>query len=151
MCRAAVLFLVTVLVYGCGKQEAGSGRAARPGDAKQSPAAFPPADWGHKELAEHLGQKGVKVEVRHGNSIDRPDRPAALFYTNSGKKNQVGKDWYTEDTSEVIVYRCENGEAAKATAATASGGSFSAGRFAICCNEVPKNKTLADRIQSALR
>lgn len=118
-------FLLFVLVLGCGKPSPTSegkpdtGRAANTPtpapDTGKPQESFPPAEWTHRDLAEHLGKKGVKVELSHAPIQDRPDRPAAFFRDGNGHA--------------LVVYLCRDGQSARESAGSLPEG-FASGRFA---------------------
>ena len=89
--------------------------------AKVSPVkatTVPPDDWTHKELAEYLGTKGVKVKVVPGPSLSRPGRVAAGVGTPG-------------DNIRLLVLLCDTPKIAKEEAGAMGGEAFSANRFAI--------------------
>ncbi|QJX00165.1 hypothetical protein [Frigoriglobus tundricola] len=84
-------------------------------------AYFPPSNWMHIDLAGYLELKGVKVEVRSGESFNQPDRQAVIFRSGSD----------TDDTTAaVLVYRCKDVRTARAVAATMGQNAYSRGLFA---------------------
>jgi len=145
--RATVLVLFAVLALGCNKAEPVAvkeegGRAAAPTptpvpDKGKPEATFPPDSWTHRDLADHLGKKGVKVEVSNAGIFDKPERPAAWFES--------------ADKATVIVFLCTDAKAAREAAGAETAGSFAFGRFAVC-NRYGKSesKDLTAAIKKAL-
>lgn len=141
--RAVAAFVLVVAMVGCEKskptepasREAAKGEPspvptpkaeltpkaepAPSGKQVQQSPQFPPDDWTHKELAEYLGTKGVKVVVIPSPLHGRPGRVAAGFRPPGDDHTGIG------------VFLCESALAAKEEAGAMGEGGFSKGRFAL--------------------
>lgn len=97
-------------------------------------------DWTHKEIAEHLNRKGVKVTVSPAPVFDKPGRTAAYLYEKIGEKEQ-----------RVLAYLCTDAKGAKEQAGTMGEGAFVLGRFAIGQGKDDGSEELLGRVQKALK
>jgi hypothetical protein len=103
--------------------------------------ADPPADWTHKELAAHLGKKGIKVEINPAPLYNSDGRTGAAFH-GPGRDGGV-----------VLVVLCRDEKQARETAGALGGKAFHRGRFAfgVIRKESPENEKLLDAVEAALK
>ncbi len=148
-----LLLVAFVTFVGCDKPElatskrntvpAGPAEVPRPPVADKLPATFPPADWTHRELAEHLGKKGVKVTVHLDPLHTTATRTAAWLY---GVRVE-------DSTPLVLAYLCPNAREATEQAGAMGDGAFASGRFAIGLQGTPTDgsRALLQRVRESLR
>jgi hypothetical protein len=148
MSRLPVVALV--LALGCGKPAPTSAPTApNPSESKgatpDNGAVFPPDDWTHKELAEHLAKKGVKIVVH----------AAGLPYTSSGLPVAFLHEPPDVGQPGVLVYLCRDRQHAREFAGTMGAGAFASGRFAIGLDTVGRDGSddaaFLRRVSAALR
>ncbi len=151
MSRLLVVALV-VFAVGCGsagpldadKEKTKGSEPGRPPVANKAAPTFPPADWTHKELAEHLGKKGVKVTVEARPLLSQSSRIAAVLIGAAAEKR-----------ISVLAFVCSSPQDARDQAGALGGEAFSAGRFAFGSTEGAKASSnelaLLARIQAALK
>jgi hypothetical protein len=81
----------------------------------------PPADWTHRELAEHLRGKGLKLDYAALPTLSTPDQPAATFMEppSGGRR------------AAVAVFLCADERRAREKAGSLGDDGFPFGRFAL--------------------
>ena len=141
--------ILALFLAGCSKSEpttGGSppGRATTPavvpaGKGDPKPAPDLTATWTHKELANHLEQKGVKVKVDAAPLGDTAIRTAATFTIIDG-----------EDKGSVAVWLYRTPEQAREGVGALGEHSFQFGRFAFGTSTVSQVPALLG-MQKALR
>ncbi len=144
-----IILAALVSLAGCTKPEP----SARTPDGKPAPAKgdapgripsqdFPPDDWTHKELAEYLGTKGVKVEVRSASLHSKPGQIVAGLIKGEGAER-----------AGVVATLCADSRAARDVAGSMGAGAFHRGRFAIGTGNDPgaQDKDLLAKITAALK
>ena len=100
---------------------------------------FPPDDWTHKELAEYLGTKGVKVKVVPYTLHSQPGRIVAGFHDREAEAVEVG------------VTLCATEEKAREEAGAMGEGAFYRRRFAFGAAPNAKEQHLLKRIAEAMK
>jgi hypothetical protein len=143
-----LMLMAVILAIGCNRSVPTTANVPPKGDPPKAGATdFPPADWTHKELAEHLATKGVTVEVRPIPIMSAPDQPAAWF--NGGKPGG--------GVPMIAVFLCTNERVAREKAGTLGEGAFHCGRFALGVigsavdRDYTDNRALLAKIATALK
>jgi hypothetical protein len=129
-----LMLMAVILAIGCNRSVPTTANVPPKGDPPKAGATdFPPADWTHKELAEHLATKGVTVEVRPIPIMSAPDQPM------------------------IAVFLCTNERVAREKAGTLGEGAFHCGRFALGVigsavdRDYTDNRALLAKIATALK
>jgi hypothetical protein len=142
--RVAACVVLAVLVAGCDKgvPSPASREKEKPAPEVKPLATFPPDDWTHKELAEHLGKKGVKVTVESAPLFNKPGQTLAVFTAGS-----------EADRGKVGVYLCADAKMARELAGSMGGEAFAKNRFAIGTGNDPNrfDRELLGKISDALK
>ena len=153
-----LVVIVFVFMVGCSKREERSG-VAEPGDKgpatghvtvrpAEPPAPvkpeFPPANWTHKDLAEYLTKKGIRVNIYSAAPFNQSERTAAWFFE--------GAD---DEMSAVLVFLCASAADARAQAAGWDGAAHAKAHFAFGVatfggSAPERNAALLKRIAAAL-
>lgn len=122
---------------GCGSK---GGTSPPAGDAP-APTPSPkgiPDSWTHRELADHLGQRGLAVEVEAKPLLSREGVTAAVLLEPG------------EKFGGVVVYACRDHAAAREQAGSMGKDAFSSGRFAFGPLGNEKGAALLARVRPLL-
>ncbi|VTT96567.1 unnamed protein product [Gemmataceae bacterium] len=129
---------VLVLAAGCGQQNT----TMPPVGEKRADAAGLPDTWTHREVADHLGKKGLKVTVG-GIPDSASPHPVSVFKDAAA----------TEKAGAIVVHLCKDVGAAHEQAGSMGEGAFSKGRFAFGLYDVSareSDKRFLQRIKAAM-
>jgi hypothetical protein len=109
MLMRTLLLIAVLTALGCGKKGGSESQAGK----SDAPVAFSD-NWSHKDVADLLAKKGIKVEIHP--------------YGKSQGRNTLAY-WFFDGNSDVLVRQCESAETAAQPVGSMGDYAFSKGRF----------------------